>query len=75
MTSRDKDVESDLPGFYYDRQKRKYFRITPGRASNPLPPEKIQRIKGHEQAEQIKEEIRKRNTMSFSSKYGSINRA
>ncbi|OQR68882.1 hypothetical protein BIW11_12622 [Tropilaelaps mercedesae] len=65
MATRQDDTRSELPGFYYDREKRKYYRITPGQPSNPLPPEKIQRIRGHEQAEQIREEIRKRNTLSL----------
>lgn len=69
MSNNQRKIESDLPGFYYDSEKKKYYRITPAHSSNPLNPEKIRRIEGHRESVKTKDQLVGRKTVSIPSKF------
>lgn len=72
MSNNQKKIESDLPGFYYDEEKKKYYRITPAHLSNPLHPEKIRRIEGHRESVKKKDDLIKLKTVSIPRKFDAL---
>lgn len=57
----DDGISSDLPGFYYDDEKKRYFRIVPGQnRNNPITAASIRAHKAAKLGAQISEASRKR---------------
>ncbi|XP_064489424.1 DDB1- and CUL4-associated factor 4-like [Ornithodoros turicata] len=56
------ETSCDLPGFYYDKEKRRYFRIVPGQNNNnPITNTSIKRKEAAEAGIQLSETSRKRS--------------
>lgn len=58
-------IESDVKGFYFDAEKKKYFRITSEGCSNPLHPHKIRKIESRRNYDKKQEELKRQNTLSM----------